>query len=223
MKERWRPGEAREVIYGRVRELYRERFGLIVGPPLGFENTYVIALARPRADELGLRTISDLAAAHSGLTVAAGHEYLERADGHRGLLETYGFSAPPATLPMDQNLVWAAVASGAADMLVGNSTDGRILALDMVVLEDDRRYFPPYDAVLVYRPGTGVGPPALAATLAGAIGPHTMRELNRRVDVDGERADSVAADFIEWRNLRLALPPAAAGVLSAQRATALHR
>lgn len=202
MRESFTPGQTPEDIYGRVRTLFEERYGLLYGPPLGFENTYTIALPAARAGELGLWRISDLAD-HPGLVIAAGHEFLEREDGWPGLIGHYGLATPPEVLTVDLNLVWQAVAAGDADLLVGNSTDGRIPALGMVLLEDDLHYFPPYDAAVVYRPDAPPEVARLAEALGGAIDDHEIRVLNRRVDVDGAEPAEVAAEFL--RDSRLSL------------------
>ena len=202
MQESFTPGQTPEQIYGRVRALFEERYDLRLGPPLGFANTYTIALPAARAGELGLWRMSDLAD-HPGLVLAAGHEFLEREDGWPGLVEHYGFETPPEVLTVDLNLVWQAVASGDADLLVGNSTDGRIPARGMVLLEDDRHYFPPYDAALVYRPDAPPEVARLAEVLGGAIDDREIRVLNRRVDVDGAEPAEVAADFLRNSGLSL--------------------
>lgn len=202
MKQSFTPGQTAEQVYDRVRALFDEEYGLRFGPPLGFENTYTIALPAARAGELGLWRMSDLAD-HPGLVIAAGHEFLEREDGWPGLIEHYGLETPPEVLTVDLNLVWQAVASGDADLLVGNSTDGRIPALGMVLLEDDRRYFPPYDAAVVYRPDAPPEVARLAELLGGALDDREIRLLNRRVDVDGAEPAEVAADFLRDSGLSL--------------------
>lgn len=202
MKQSFTPGQTPEQIYDRVRTLFQEDYGLRFGPPLGFENTYTIALPAARAGELGLWRMSDLAD-HPGLVIAAGHEFLEREDGWPGLIGHYGLETPPEVLTVDLNLVWQAVASGDADLLVGNSTDGRIPALGMVLLEDDRHYFPPYDAAVVYRPDAPPEVARLAELLGGALDDREIRVLNRRVDVDGAEPAEVAADFLRDSGLSL--------------------
>ena len=188
-------GQTAAAIYERVKRLYRERYDLRLGPPLGFSNDYVLAVPRERAREAGLATISDLARA-GGLRLVAGYPFFERADGFRGMLDYYGFESPPETVQVDLDMVWQVMESGNADIAVGNSTDGRIAKLDLVVLEDDRAWFPPYESAVVYRPDAVPAVGALAERLGGALDGGTMRALNRRVDLDGERPAEVAADFI---------------------------
>ena len=202
LKQTFHPGETASEIHERVRALYAERFGLAVGPPIGFSNDYVIALRPERAAELGLSTISDLSRS-AGLTLVAGHPFFEREDGYAGMLDWYGFETPPETVAVDLDLVWHVLESGQADVLVGNSTDGRLARLGLTTLADDRSWFPPYQSAVVYRPDAAPEVAALATRLAGAIDNDTMRALNRRVDVERERPSDVAADFIASRGLTL--------------------
>ena len=194
--ETFNPGDSAATIHERVRALYRERFDLVVGPPIGFANDFVIALRPERAAELGLVTISDLSRAASGLVLTAGFPFFEREDGFSGLLEWYGFEAAPETVAVDLDMVWPVLEAGDADLLVGNSTDGRLARLGLVVLEDDRAWFPPYESAVFYRPDAARAVAALAERLGGAIDTPTMRALNRRVDVDRERPEVVAADLV---------------------------
>ena len=202
LKETFTPGQTPEEIYALVRQLLEERHGLRLGPPLGFANTYALALPAARAGELGLWRLSDLAD-HPGLVLAAGHEFLERADGLPGMVEHYGIEIPPEVVTVDLNLVWQAVASGDADLLVGNSTDGRIPAQGMVLLEDDLNYFPPYDAAVIYRPDAPPEVARMAEALGGAIDDRRIRDLNRRMDVDKREPAVVAAEFLDETGLSL--------------------
>ena len=198
MGEPFVAGQTAEEIYERVKRLYRDRFDLRLGPPLGFSNDYVVAVRRETAEQAGLASISDLVRA-SDLLLVAGYPFFERADGFRGMLDHYGFEAPPETVQVDLDMVWQVMESGDADIAVGNSTDGRISKLDLVILEDDRSWFPPYESALVYRPDAVPAVAQIAERLGGAIGNETMRTLNRRADVDGESPDEIAADFIARR------------------------
>lgn len=194
MHETFVAGQTAEEIYGRVKELYRERFDLRLGPPIGFANDYVIAVPRDFARERGLRTISDLARISDYLFVA-GYPFFERADGLRGMMEHYGFAAMPESIEVEVDMVFQVMEAGQADVAVGNSTDGRLAKLDLLVLEDDLGWFPPYESALLYRPDAHPAVAELADRLGGAISTETMRALNRRVDVDGEQPADVAAEF----------------------------
>ena len=194
MHETFVAGQTAEEIYGRVKELYRERFDLRLGPPIGFANDYVLAVPRDFARERGVRTISDLARISDYLFVA-GYPFFERADGLRGMMEHYGFAAMPESIEVEVDMVFQVMEAGQADVAVGNSTDGRLAKLDLLVLEDDLGWFPPYESALLYRPDAHPAVADLAERLGGAISTETMRALNRRVDVDGEQPADVAAEF----------------------------
>jgi glycine betaine/choline ABC-type transport system substrate-binding protein len=129
-----------------------------------------------------------------------GYEFLERADGFRGLAETYGlrFAAPPTA--MDLGLTYRALADGKVDVIAGNSTDGQVRALDLVVLEDDRRYFPPYQAAPVIRKAVlerHAGVAAALDQLAGRISDADMRRLNAQADVEHRDITAIARDWLQ--------------------------
>lgn len=186
-----------------VDSAYRDRWDLVWTEPLGFENTFAILVRGSDARRLGLRTVSDAVPHARGWRPGFGYEFTERADGYRGLVAAYGleFAAPPAE--MDLGLVYRALAEAEVDLIAGNSTDGQIAALDLAHLEDDRRYFPPYEAVPVIRARTLERFPAARAALAGLGGTldeQTMRRLNYLVDVEKRPIPAVAA---AWRAARI--------------------
>ncbi len=170
-----------------VRGEYAARFDLVWGEPLGFDNTFAVAVRRTDAEREGLRTIADLARVAPRWRAGFGYEFLERPDGFAGLARTYGlaFAAPPTA--MDLGLTYRALADGRVDVIAGNSTDGLIAALDLTVLEDDRRYFPPYHAAPVVRRTVLARHPAVGlalAELAGRITAAEMRRLNAQADIE---------------------------------------
>jgi osmoprotectant transport system substrate-binding protein len=183
-----------------VADGYLERWDLVVAEPLGFENTFAFVVRKADADSLGLETIGDLAAVASDWTIGVGPEFLDRADGYRGVTRTYGL-AFDATRQMDLGLLYRALQEGGIDVAVGNSTDGQIAALGLVVLEDDRRFFPPYHAVPVVRRETLERYPGVwdaLEALAGDLSAERMRALNRAV-VEG---DDVGEVVRRWRASR---------------------
>ena len=187
-----------------VRDLCRRRDGVDVLDPLGYENTFAILMRRDQADRLGIRKISDLRAHQGTLRPGFGPEFMNRADGYPGLIATYEltFRNPPREL--DRNLLYEAVARGTLDVAAGDSTDGRIAALDLVVLEDDRRYFPPYEAVPFVGPSVEGRHPGLRDALnalAGTLDADTMRRLNRAVDLERRVPREVAREFLESEGL----------------------
>ena len=188
------------VVYERVKAEYDERFQVAVGQPFGFENTYALLIRGEDAKRLGATTLSDIVPHSASWQAGVGHEFIERADGYSGLVETYGlrFDTPP--LAMDLNLVYRAIAEGKVDLIVGNSTDARIVSLDLVQLTDDRGYFPPYEAVPMVRKETLARYPEIApalAEMAGTITTDEMRRMNYQVDVEHQDAAQVAKEFLD--------------------------
>ncbi len=191
-----------EAVYRRVREVYRKDFGLAWNEPLGFDNTFAIAMKSDVAERLGIRTISDLKQHEETLRLGVGHEFLERADGLRGLIEAYDLKLGKRPRGIELGLIYQALMDGEVDFVVGSATDGLIDKFGLTVLEDDHSYFPPYDAAAVYRPSTAERVPALAEVLdllEGAIDEADMRRLNRTVDDEGRAAADVVAAFLAER------------------------
>jgi glycine betaine/choline ABC-type transport system substrate-binding protein len=186
-----------------VREAYRA-LGLTVGPPLGFDNTFALVMLRSAAGARGISRISDLAPHADALRVGLFGEFLERPDGLTGLLQTYGFRLGRRPQEMDLGLLYRALAESKVDVVVGSSTDGLIAALDLVVLEDDRRYFPPYEAVPVAntaRLALHPGLEAALASLAGRIPASAMRRMNQEVDGAHRAPADVARHFLREARL----------------------
>jgi glycine betaine/choline ABC-type transport system substrate-binding protein len=183
-----------------VDSVYRTRWKLVWTEPLGFENTFAILIRRKDAERLGIKSISDAVPYAKKWRPVFGYEFMERADGYRGLVETYGlqFARPPST--MDLGLSYRALADGIADLIAGNSTDGQIEALDLFALEDDRHYFPPYEAAPVIRAAAleryPVAREALGA-LGGRLDEATMRRLNYQVDLARRSVPEVVREFLE--------------------------
>ena len=186
---------------------YSRAWGLVWSPPLGFENTFALVMREPQARELSIRTISDLAARGGQLRPGFGYEFLERADGFPGLAAAYGlrFAARPAE--MDLGLLYAALAQEKVDVVAGNSTDGLIAAMQLAVLDDDRHYFPPYEAAFVVRAEAWKDDRVRTAfeRLAGTISADAMRKMNAAVDRDRKSPEEVAREFVRASKTR---PPA---------------
>lgn len=187
-------------VFRSVSRAYADRWNLAWLPPLGFENTFAILVRRATADSLGLETVSDLAGAAAGLRAGFGYEFLDREDGFQGLTRRYGLAFEGAPREMDLGLIYRALAAGEIDLTAGNSTDGRIEALDLEQLADDLGYFPPYEAALVVRRETldrHAGLEAILRDLSGRIDTPTMRRLNRAVDLEGRSVAEVARAWVE--------------------------
>ena len=138
--------------------------------PLGFENTFAILMRRDQAERLGIRKISDLRDHLETIRPGGGSEFMNRPDGYQGLVRAYGLDFAHEPREMDRNLLYQALAQGSIDLAAGDSTDGRIPTLDLVILEDDRRYFPPYEAVPLARIETLKRHPGLADALNALAG-----------------------------------------------------
>lgn len=196
------PARDRMEVYERVKNAYAKRFGFEVTEPLGFNNTFAMVVRGEEARRLKLRAISDIAPYAPRWRAGFGYEFMERPDGFRGWVETYGlhFAGPPRI--MDLGLIYRALKEKQVDIVAGNSTDGLIDALDLSVLDDDRHYFPPYEAVPVVRRESlerhGELRDVLRA-LGGRISDAEMRRLNYAVD--GEHRD-VAQAVREFRRAK---------------------
>jgi glycine betaine/choline ABC-type transport system substrate-binding protein len=191
----------RDAVMREVASEYAKR-GLHWGPALGFENTFAMIVRRSAAQKFSLRRISDLKSVARTFRPGFGYEFVERPDGWNGLQQHYGlaFAQPPRT--MDLGLTYRAVASGEIDLIAGNSTDGLIDALNLVVLEDDRRFFPPYDAVIVSRNDIAkkcAAAPAALESLSGVLDAEGIRRLNYAVDGRRENPSAVARKFVTSR------------------------
>ncbi len=191
-------GDSR-VVYEQVKEEYRRKFGLDVMPPLGFNNSFAMVMRGDEARRLGVSALSQLARVAPQLRLGVGYEFLERQDGYQGLVSTYGLKFAEAPRVMDLGLLYRALVNKSVDVVAGNNTDGLIAALGLVVLADDKRYFPPYDAVPIVRPQLFQECPAARAAferLAGRITADDMRKMNYAVDGEKKDATDVARAFL---------------------------
>jgi glycine betaine/choline ABC-type transport system substrate-binding protein len=198
------PVAGADAVYDIVKDEYAKQFNVAWLDPLGFNNTYTLALTQERAAELGVETISDLIAVSGDLTFGATQEFLTRPDGLPGLMETYQGLQFADAQGFDPGLVYQAVDSGDVDVISAFATDGRIPALGLVTLEDDLGFFPPYYAAPLVRQELLDEDPAVAdvlSSLAGLLDDQTMADLNAQVDVEGEEPEDVARAFLEEQGL----------------------
>jgi osmoprotectant transport system substrate-binding protein len=199
-----KPQGAKEDVYRRVLAEYERRFHLAVGPPLGFNDTFAIEIRGEDARRLHLSTLSQVAAYTPQWRAGFGYEFMERPDGYKGLAATYGlrFAEPPRI--MDLGLLARALKARQIDLAAGNTTDGLIPALDLFVLEDDRHYFPPYEAVPIIRKEALAHHPEIRPALdalAGTISDDDMRQLNYAVDGRHQDVKQVVRDFLQKKGL----------------------
>lgn len=194
------------LVYEQVKREYAEKFNVEVGPPLGYSNDFAILVRGEVARRLKLKTISDAVPYTRQWRAGFGQDFMSRADGYAGFARTYGLTFGERPREMDLSLTYRALASEQVDLIAGNSTDGLIAALDLVQLEDDRHFFPPYQAVILARRPTLTRQPALAevlTSLSNALTTEEMRRLN--YEVDGNRRDvkEVAREFVQKQNSRV--------------------
>ena len=196
------PSSEPKTVYDRVKSEYERRFRLTLGQPLGFNDTFAIELRGDDARRLHLQTLSQAAQYAPQWRAGFGYEFMERPDGYKGLVASYGLRFAAAPRIMDLGLLTRALKDRQVDMIAGNMTDGLIPALDLFVLDDDKHYFPPYEAVPVIREQTLVEHPEVRQALddlAGKISDAEMRQLN--YEVDGKKRDvkEVVREFLRMK------------------------
>jgi len=198
------PSGDKQDVYRRVQQGYETMFGLRVGPPLGFDDTFAMVIRGDDARRLHLTTLSQTAAFTPQWRAGFGYEFMERPDGYKGLVASYGLRFAEAPRIMDLGLITRALKDRQVDLIAGNNTDGLIPALDFFVLEDDHHYFPPYEAVAIMRGEMLKQHPEVGAALdalAGAISDEDMRRLNYAVDGQHRDAAEVVREFLRERKL----------------------
>jgi osmoprotectant transport system substrate-binding protein len=191
-------GDAEEVRE-RVRAEYRRRFQVEWLPPLGVNNTFAMIVRGARARAGNLRTLSDAAHAAEPWVLGVGYEFEQRADGLPALRSAYGLRLAGSAKTMDLGLLYRALEQDQVTMIAANSTDGLLSSLDLTVLEDDRRAFPPYEASLAVRAQALERFPGLRQALeelSGKFDNRAMQRLNYQVDGLHRPASEVAAEFL---------------------------
>jgi len=192
------------VVYDQVKQEYADKFKLAVSSPLGFENTFAILVRGADARKLNLKTISDIAPLAPRWHAGFGQDFKTRADGYPGFAKAYALHFAEPVREMDLSLTYIALASGKVDLIAGNSTEGRIAALDLVQLADDRHYFPPYEAVYILREDSPARVPVLnevLARLANAITTEEIRQLNYEVDANKRGQAEVVREWLKKKGL----------------------
>ena len=200
-----KPEGSRRTVYDRVKTEYQKRFALALGPPLGFDDTFAIVIRGEDARRLQLQTISQAATYSPQWRPGFGYEFMERSDGYKGLAAAYGLKFAASPRIMDLGLLTRALKEKQIDLIAGNTTDGLIPALDLFVLNDDRDYFPPYEAVAVMRQETVSHHPEVARALddlAGKISDQDMQQLNYAVDGHHRDIKEVVREFLHAKGLQ---------------------
>lgn len=208
-------------VLNRVRSEFRKKWNVWWLAPLGFDNSYALALRQDRAQALNIRTITDLVGIAPQLKAALGYEFIQRADGLPGLKKMYGLQFRDV-VGMQQSLKYQATENGDVDVLDVYTTDGRLAMYDFRVLEDDRQFFPPYDAAALVRGETLEQHPELASILSlltNALTSERMRALNLRIQEQGEAIPRVAHEAL--RSLNLVQEELKSDTLTTQKSTSL--
>ena len=198
------PSSDKQEVYRRVKQGYESKFGLSMGPPLGFDDTFAMVIRGEDARQLHLKTLSEAAVFTPKWRAGFGYEFMERPDGYKGLVASYGLRFAEAPRIMDLGLITRALKERQVDIIAGNNTDGLIPALDFVVLDDDHHYFPPYEAVAIMRGEMLKNHPEVGAALdalSGAISDEDMRRLNYAVDGQHRDVTAVVREFLKQRGL----------------------
>jgi osmoprotectant transport system substrate-binding protein len=187
-----------ERVLATVRRLYASRYAIRVAKPLGFENTFAMVIRGEDAHRFHLKTLSQAAAYTPHWRLGVGYEFEQRPDGLRGLSAAYGLKFAAAPRTMDLGLLYRALNAHQVDMIAANSTDGPIGALGLTALEDDRHYFPPYQAVPLVRDEALQRWPQMQTALdalAGKVTADEMRAMNEAIDGQHRDVADVVREF----------------------------
>ena len=194
----------RTEIFEASRDAYQEQFGIVMLEPIGFQNTFAIAMTAERAEELGVTKLSEMAQIE-GLTFIGDNTTFTRPDLYLGLAETYGIDMDGVNrVIVDTSFFYEALAQGEGDLTTLFSTDGRLKEYGFVILEDDLSFFPPYDAIYVIRGEILETYPSIYEALKpllGSIDEETMTGLNYLVEVEMEDPEDVAREYLESAGL----------------------
>ena len=188
-----------QIVYQRVKQAYADKFNLAVLDSLGFENTFAIVIRGEDAQKYNLKTISEAAQYTPQWQAGFGHEFLAREDGYPGLAKTYNLKFARSPKGMEIGLMYKALSTKQVDLVAGNSTDGLIPILNLVVLEDNKKYFPPYEAVPIFNQQTLTKYPQVKNAidkLAGTISADAMQQMNYQVDEQASPVEEVVRKFL---------------------------
>jgi osmoprotectant transport system substrate-binding protein len=194
----------RPSVFAKVQAEYKQRFGFEVMPSLGFNNTFAIVVRGEDARRLHLKTLTDAARYTPQWRAGFGYEFMERPDGYSGMARVYGLQFVASPRILDLGLLYRALLDKQVDLVAGNSTDGLLAARDLIVLEDDKHYFPPYEAVPIVREDSLARYPqarAAIAELAGKISDSEMQKMNYAVAGEGRDTSDVAREFLRSKGL----------------------
>lgn len=203
LNEEYVPGMSPDQIYDETKKGYEDEFNITWLDSLGFNNTYALAVRKELAEELGIKTFSDLAEHASELSFGADPEFFERDDGYDAFVEEYGTDFAKQ-VNIDSDLMYEPARDGEIDVIAGTSTDPRIKQYDLIILEDDKNFFPPYYAAPVIRQAVLDANPGLEDTLnelSDVLDDERMQELNVQVNLENKEPEDVALEFLEEEGL----------------------
>ena len=184
-------------VYDETKREYAEKFDLILSPPLGFSNDFAILVRGDAARKDNLKTISDAVAVGKDWQAGFGQDFMSRADGYAGFVKVYNFNFTKQPREMDLSLTYRALSSSQLDLIAGNSTDGLIAKLDLFQLADDKKYFPPYQAVFIARKDKAEILAETFEKLREAISTDEMRKLNYAVDGEKVTPKEAASGWLK--------------------------
>ncbi len=193
-----------DAVLATVTRLYRQRYNVVVAPPLGFENTFAMVVRGEDAKRLNIHTLSEAVPYTPQWRLGVGYEFEQRPDGLPGLSAAYGLKFDGSPRTMDLGLLYRALNSNQVDIVAGNSTDGPIQAFGLAVLADDKHYFPPYQAVPLVREAALQRWPGMQAAfdaLAGKISAEEMQAMNEAVDGEHRDPAMVVREFRQKKGL----------------------
>ncbi|MBD2147244.1 glycine betaine ABC transporter substrate-binding protein [Sphaerospermopsis sp. FACHB-1194] len=192
-----------QVVYERTKKAYQEKYNLTVMQPLGFENTYAMLIRAEDAKKWQVKNLSEIAKYTPQMQAGFGYEFLERADGYPGLSKTYGLKFANIK-QMELGLMYQALKEKQVDFIAANSTDGLIPVLNLVILADDKKYFPPYEAVPVFNQEILEKYPELVETinkLAGKISTAEIQQMNYQVDNQSQPVEEVVKEWLKSKKI----------------------
>ncbi|MBW4677926.1 MAG: ABC transporter permease subunit [Desmonostoc geniculatum HA4340-LM1] len=193
-----------QIVYEKVKQDYDEKFKLEVMPSLGFNNTFAMIIRGEDAKRWQIKTLTEAAKYTPQMQAGFGYEFLERQDGYPGLAKTYGFKFTKPPRQMELGLMYQALKQKKVDLIAANSTDGLIPVLNLVILEDDKKYFPPYEAVPIFNQEILKKYPELREAinqLAGLISTEEMQKMNYQVDNQSRPVEEVVREWLKSKKL----------------------
>jgi osmoprotectant transport system permease protein len=193
-----------QIVYEKVKEYYDQKLKLTVMKPLGFENTFALIIRGEDAKKWQVKTLSDIAKYTLQMDAGFGYEFIDRKDGYPGLAKTYNLKFAKSPQQMELGLMYKALVDKKVDIIAANSTDGLIPFLKLVILEDDQKYFPPYEAVPVFNEEILQKYPELRDTinqLGGKVSTTAIQKMNYQVDNQSQPVEKVVSEWLKSQKL----------------------